>query len=121
MAKMLKCPLKRSQHGDFAPHLRKVREIPFPDVLTRLLLRIGQERSASVADFPLDYLSLASTVAMALPLFSDEVLGSRMAGCRAASGSPAACSRAALAWPLACSHCRSGCHQEYHWCPRLSW
>ncbi len=44
MAKMLKCFLKRSQHGDFAPHLRKVREIPFPDALTRVLLRISQDR-----------------------------------------------------------------------------
>src|SRR5260221_10610736 len=69
---------------------------------------MSQERSASVADFPVDYLSLAFPEATALPLFSDAVLGSRMAG-----------SRATLAWPLACSHCRSGCHQECHWCPRL--
>jgi hypothetical protein len=80
---------------------------------------MSQERSASVADFPLDYLPLASPETTALPLMSDEVLGSRMAGSRAASGSPVVCSRAALAWPLACSHCRSSCHQEYHWCPRL--
>src|SRR6266566_5683287 len=66
---------------------------------------MSQERSASVADFPLDYLSLAFPEATALPRFSDEVLGSLMAGSRAASGSPAVCSRAALAWPLACSHC----------------
>ena len=44
MTKMLKCPLKRSQRGDLAPHLRKVRQIPFPDVLTGILLRVGQDR-----------------------------------------------------------------------------
>src|SRR5258707_10934211 len=58
---------------------------------------MSQERSASVADFPVDSLPLASGEATALPLFSDAVLGSRMAGSRAASGSPAVCSRAALA------------------------
>ncbi len=44
MAKMLKCPRKRSQRGDLALHLRKVRQIPFPDVLTGVLLRVGQDR-----------------------------------------------------------------------------
>ncbi len=44
MAKMLKCSTKRSQHGEFAPHLRKEREIPFTDVLTGILLWIGQDR-----------------------------------------------------------------------------
>jgi hypothetical protein len=52
-------------------------------------------RWSLVADFPLDYLPLASPEATAHPLFSDAVLGSRMAGSRAASGSPAVCSRAA--------------------------
>ena len=44
MAKMLESPLKRSQRGDFAPHLRKESQVPFPNVLTRLLLRVGQDR-----------------------------------------------------------------------------
>jgi|GEM_PF-3493691 len=44
MAKMLECLLKRSQRGDLAPHLRQVRQIPFPDVLTGVLLRVGQDR-----------------------------------------------------------------------------
>src|SRR5258708_4964962 len=44
MAKMLECLLKRSQRGDFAPHLRKESQIPFPNVLTRVLLRVGQDR-----------------------------------------------------------------------------
>ena len=56
--------------------------------------RMSQERSASVADFPLDHLPFASPEATALPLFSDEVLGSRMAGSRAASGSWLAYGRA---------------------------
>jgi hypothetical protein len=47
---------------------------------------MSQERSASVADFPVDYLPLASPEATALPRFSDAVLGS-----------PAVCSRAGLA------------------------
>jgi hypothetical protein len=44
MAKMLKGSTKRSQHREFAPHLRKEREIPFTDVLTSVLLWIGQDR-----------------------------------------------------------------------------
>ena len=44
MAKMLECPLKRPQRGDFAPHLRKESQIPFPNMLTRVLLRVGQDR-----------------------------------------------------------------------------
>ncbi len=44
MTKMLKCPLKRSQRGDLAAHLRNVRQIPFPDVLTGVLLRVNQDR-----------------------------------------------------------------------------
>jgi len=44
MAKMLKCPLKRSQRGDLALHLPKVRQIPSPNVLTGVLLRVGQDR-----------------------------------------------------------------------------
>jgi hypothetical protein len=44
MAKMLESPLKRSQRGDCAPHLRKESQIPFPNVLTRVLLRVGQDR-----------------------------------------------------------------------------
>src|SRR5260221_3838357 len=79
---------------------------------------MSQERSASVADFPLDYLPLASGEATALPLFSDEVLGSRMAGSRAASGSPAVCSRAAVGGTLGCFQCRSGFDHECHSCPR---
>ncbi len=44
MAKMLECLLKRPQRGDFAPHLRKESQIPFPNMLTRVLLRVGQDR-----------------------------------------------------------------------------
>src|SRR5258706_11519663 len=83
------------------------------------LTQMSQERSASVADLPLDYLPLASPEATVLPLFSDEVLGSQMAGSRAASGSWLAYGRAVSEYSSACCHCRSGCHQECHWCPRL--
>ena len=44
MAKMLECLRKRSQHGDFVAHPRKESQIPFPNVLTRVLLRVGQDR-----------------------------------------------------------------------------
>ena len=50
MAKMLECLLKRSQRGDFAPHLRQVRQIPFLDVLTGVLLRVGQDRFGPIQE-----------------------------------------------------------------------
>jgi hypothetical protein len=43
MTKMLKRIVKWSQRGDLVPHLRKVRQIPFTDVLTGVLLRISQD------------------------------------------------------------------------------
>ena len=50
MANMLECLLKRSQRGDFAPHLRQVRQIPFLDVLTGVLLRVGQDRFGPIQE-----------------------------------------------------------------------
>ncbi len=44
MTKMLKRAVKWPQRGDLVLHLRKPRQIPFPDALTRVLLRIGQDR-----------------------------------------------------------------------------
>jgi hypothetical protein len=44
VAKMLKCLHKRSQRGEITPHLGKESQISFPDVLTRVLLWIGQDR-----------------------------------------------------------------------------
>jgi hypothetical protein len=43
MAKMLKCFLKRFQRGEFAPHLRQVRLVPFLDMLPGVLLWVGQD------------------------------------------------------------------------------
>ncbi len=44
VTKMLKRAVKRPQRGDLVAHLRKESQIPFPDVLTCMLLRIGQDR-----------------------------------------------------------------------------
>ena len=44
MTKMLKRALKWPQRDDLVLHLRKESQIPFSDVLTRVLLRIGQDR-----------------------------------------------------------------------------
>ncbi len=44
VTKMLKSLHKWPQSGEIVPHLDKESQIPFPDVLTRVLLRIGQDR-----------------------------------------------------------------------------
>ncbi len=44
MTKMLKRALKWPQRDDLVLHLRKESQIPFPDALPRVLLRIGQDR-----------------------------------------------------------------------------
>jgi len=43
VTKMLKGTVKWSQRGDFVPHLCNENQIPFTDVLTCVLLRIGQD------------------------------------------------------------------------------
>jgi hypothetical protein len=42
VTKMLKRAVKRPQRGDLVAHLHKESQIPFPDALTCVLLRIGQ-------------------------------------------------------------------------------
>ena len=44
MTKMLKRAFKWPQCGDLVLHLRKESQIPFLDALTRVLLRVGQDR-----------------------------------------------------------------------------
>jgi len=44
MAKVLKCLLKWPQRGEITPHLRQVRQIPFPNMLAGALLLVGQDR-----------------------------------------------------------------------------
>lgn len=43
VAKMLKCLCKRPQRSKAIPHPRQVRQIPFPDALTRVLRLVGQD------------------------------------------------------------------------------
>ena len=44
MTKMLKGFFKRRKLGEIAPHLNEMRLVSCPDLLPRVLLRVGQDR-----------------------------------------------------------------------------